>query len=88
MGYKLCKFCENHGRDTPLWGVYMSHFDQMSVVGKNFSFGGPIPLSLHHWGWNLAWRRGPSPPPCHISPLSVQRVAQGRKSSKSASCVT
>ena len=30
--------------------------------------------TLHRWGWNLAWRRGlRSPPPCQISPPSVQR---------------
>jgi len=32
--YKLCKFCKlckNHARDTPLWGVYIPHFDQISV---------------------------------------------------------
>jgi len=26
MGYKLCKFCENRTRDTPLQGVYIPHF--------------------------------------------------------------
>jgi len=30
-GYKLCKFCDNHGRDTLLRGVYILHFDQISV---------------------------------------------------------
>ena len=30
-GYKLCKFCESRARDTPLRGVYIPHFDQMSV---------------------------------------------------------
>jgi len=25
------KFCENRARDTPLWGVYIPHFDQISV---------------------------------------------------------
>jgi len=37
-------------------------------------FWGFSPLrgnALHWWGWNLAWR---SPPPCHISPPSVQRL--------------
>ena len=33
-----------------------------SNLSKNFSFGGPTPLSLHRWGWNLAWRREPSAP--------------------------
>jgi len=31
MGYKLCEFCENRARDTSLRGVYISHFDQISV---------------------------------------------------------
>jgi len=31
MGYKHCRFCENCARDTPLWGVYIPHFDQISV---------------------------------------------------------
>jgi len=29
--YNLCKFCENRARDTPLWGVYIPHFDQISA---------------------------------------------------------
>jgi len=36
MGSKLRKFYENRARDTPLRGVYIQHFDQIS---KNFSFG-------------------------------------------------
>jgi len=31
MGYKLYKFYENRARDTPLRGVYIPHFDQISV---------------------------------------------------------
>jgi len=27
----LCKLCENRARDTPLRGVYIPHFDQISV---------------------------------------------------------
>ena len=30
-GYKLCKFYENHARGTPLRGVYIPHFDQISL---------------------------------------------------------
>jgi len=37
MRYKLCKFCENRARDTPLQGVYIPHFGQiwvkMSILG-------------------------------------------------------
>jgi len=59
-GYKLCKFfCENCARDTPLQPLYSTFWSNLS---KNFGFGGPIPLSLHQWGWNLAWRSGPSVP--------------------------
>jgi len=59
-------------------GVYIPHFDQISV--KNVSFGNPIPLSLHRWG--EIWQGGgdlQSPPPllrakfhphrCNVSPL-------------------
>jgi len=31
MCYKLCKFCANRGRDTPLWGVYIPHFGEIRV---------------------------------------------------------
>ena len=57
MRYKLCKFGENCARDTPLRGVYIPHFRQIWV---KISIRGPTPLSLHRWGWNLAWRRVPN----------------------------
>ena len=31
MGYKVCKFCENRERNTPLRGVYIPHFGQIWV---------------------------------------------------------
>jgi len=31
-GYKLCKFYENRARGTPLRGLYIPHFDQISVI--------------------------------------------------------
>jgi len=31
MGYKLCKFCENRARYTPLRGVYIPDFGQTRV---------------------------------------------------------
>ena len=31
MRYKLCKFCENRARDTPLRGVYIPDFGQIWV---------------------------------------------------------
>jgi len=74
MRYKLCKFCENRARDTPLWGVYISDFGQIwvkiSILGVlhpcRCTDGGEI----FHGGGDL-W----SPPPWKISPPSVQRVA-------------
>ena len=73
MGYKLCIFCENCARHTPLHGVFIPHFNQIWVkTTKNFSFWGPTPLSLHRWGLNLARRRGPAkfhPHRCNVSPM-------------------
>ena len=31
MEYKHCKFYEDRARDTPLWGIYVAQFDQISV---------------------------------------------------------
>jgi len=31
MRYKLSKFYENHAKDTPLRGVYIPHFNKISV---------------------------------------------------------
>jgi len=55
MTYKFCKFRKSHARDTPLQGVYIPKF---GGLGKIFSFGGSIPLSLHRWERNFA-RSGP-----------------------------
>ena len=30
-GYKLRKLCKNRARNTPVWGVYIPHFDQISA---------------------------------------------------------
>jgi len=76
-GYKLCKFYDNRARATPLIGVYIPHFDEISV--KICTDG----------GWNLARRRGPLVPSSvpNFTP-SVQHVTPaGRKTSKSASRV-
>ena len=74
MRYKLCKFCENRARDTPLRGVYIPHFDQISV--KISVLGLLYPNRCTDWGeiWHGGGDLG-SPPPCQISPPSVQRVA-------------
>ena len=56
-------------------------------MSKNSNFGGPTPLSLHRWGWNLAWRRGPflrakfHPHRCNVSPLRGEKP-QNRPFSK------
>jgi len=68
--YKVCIFSVNRARDTPLRGVYIPHFDQISV---KFQFCGP-------YTFIVAPLHPRSRPPCQISPSSVQRVANaGRK---------
>jgi len=86
MWYELCKFCENRARDTPLRGVYIPHFDQISA--KVSVLGVLYPYRCTDGGEIFRGRgdRLRSPPPRQISPPSVQRVAgAGRKTSKSAS---
>jgi len=77
MRYKLCKFCENRARDTPLRGLYIPHFGQiwvkLSILGSYNLVVAPMGVKLDIW--NLDQR---SPPPCQISPLSAQRVAPCR----------
>jgi len=48
MGYKLCKFYENRTRDTPLRGVSIRHFDQISV--KISVLGLLYPNRCTDWG--------------------------------------
>jgi len=65
MRYKICKFCEIVQGIRPC-GAFILHIS--AKLSKNFNFGGPTPLSLHRWGWNLAWREGGdqrSPPSRH-----------------------
>jgi len=74
MRYKFCKFCENRARSTPLWGVYFPHIGQIWVKISVFVVLHPCRctdgVEIWHGGG------GPkSPPPCQISPPSVQRVA-------------
>jgi len=65
-------------RDTPLWGVYMPHFDQISVKISVLRLLYPNRFT----DWGEIWH----PPPWPTSPQSVRRVAPaGRKTSKSAS---
>jgi len=48
MMYKLCKFYGNRARDTPLWGVCIAHFDEISV--KISVFGLLYPNRCTDWG--------------------------------------
>ena len=76
MRYKLCKFCENRARDTPLRGVYMPDFGQIWV---KISIWGV----LHPCRCTDGVKKVPSS--IQISLPSVQRVAPaGRKTSKLA----
>ena len=68
MRYKLCKFCENRARDTPLQGVYIPHFGKIWV---KFSILGLLhPCRCTDGGeiWQGGGDRRWSPPPCQISP--------------------
>ena len=85
MRYKLCKFCENRARDTPLRGIYIPHFDQISV--QNFSFGvlysyrctdggeiwhGPLLHAKFHPHWcNVSPLRGEKPQNWPLSNLNT-----------------
>jgi len=63
-GYKLCKFYENCGRGTPLRGVYIPHFDKISV---KISVLGVLYSNRCTNGAKFGT------PPCQISPRSVHR---------------
>ena len=67
-------FYENRARDTPLWGIYIPHFDQMSV---KISVWGSHTLIVAQTGVKFGMEEGTSVP--NFTP-SVQRVAlQGEK---------
>jgi len=63
----LCKLCENRARDVPLWGVYIPHFDQISV---KISVLGVLYLYRCTNGVEFGTEEGMTfgPPPCQISP--------------------
>jgi len=83
MRYKLCKFCENRARDTPLRGVHIPDFGQIGVKisilgvlhpcrctdgGEIWLAGGDPP--------NLACRTGHAkfhPHRCNVSPLRGEK---------------
>ena len=84
MWYKLCKFCENCARDTPLRGVYISHFYQISVkisaLGSYTLMIAPIGGKIWHGGTEDP--KVPSSMPNFI-PIGACRLC-GAKTSKSA----
>ena len=69
--YKLCKFCENRARDTTLRGVYIPHFDQISVKISVFSVLYPYRCVNEGEIWHAVGDLQ-SPSPCQISPSLVQ----------------
>jgi len=76
--YKLCKFCENRIRNTLLRGVYIPHFDQISV--KKFQFWGSYALILAPMEVKFGTEEGTFVP--NFTP-SMQHVAPaGRKTSQ------
>jgi len=69
--YKLCNFCENLARDTPLWGIYNTHFGQISV---KISVWGSYSLTIAPIRVKFGTERGPlrakfHPDGCNVSPL-------------------
>jgi len=84
-GYKLCKFYENHARGTPLRGVYIPHFDQISV--KILVLGVLYPNRCTDGGEILHGEEGPllrakfHPHQCNVSPLRGEKP-QNRPLSK------
>jgi len=93
MGYKLCKFCENRTRDTPLWGVYIPHFCEISVktsilgsytlvvapMGVKFGvgFGRLLHAKFHPHRCNKSPLRGEKPQNRPLSKLNTGRLALG-----------
>ena len=80
-GYKLCKFCEIRARDTPLQGVYIPHFDQISV---EISVLGSYTITVAPIGVKFG-TSAPSPVP-HFTPIGATVAPALRaKNLKSAS---
>jgi len=78
MGYKLCEFCENRARDTPVRAVNIPHFGQICVKISVFvvlhpcccTDGGEI---WHGGGGDLVMRAKFHPHRCNVSPLRGEK---------------
>jgi len=83
MGYKLCKFCENRARDTPLRGVYIPHFGQIWVKISVFGVLHPCLCTdggeIWHGEGDLHAKFNPYR--CNVSPVWVEKP-QNRPLSK------
>jgi len=79
MEYKLCKFCENSARDTPLCDVYIPHFDQISVknsvLGVKFGMEVGGSAKFHRHRCNVSILRGEKPQNQPLSNLNNRRFA-------------
>jgi len=89
MGYKLCKFCENRARDTPLRGVYIPHFGQIWVKisvlgvlhpyrctdGVRFGMGPFLHAKFHPHRCNVSPLRGEKPQNRPLSKLNTSACA-------------
>jgi len=85
MTYKLCNFCENRARDTPLRGVYIPDFGQIwvkiSILGVlhrcRCTDGGKILLhaKFHPYRCNVSPLRGEKPQNRPLSKLNTGRFA-------------
>ena len=83
-GYKLCKFYENRARDTPLQGIYIRHFNQIS---EKIQFWESYTLIVALMGVKFGTEEGTErEDEARDLSQSVQHVAPaGQKNSKSAS---
>jgi len=73
--YKLCEFCENRARDMTLRGVYIPHFDQISVkisiLGILYPYRCTDGGEIWHGGGDLGplVRAKFHPHRCNVSPV-------------------
>jgi len=92
MRYKFCAFCENRARDTPLRGVYITHFGQIWVKISILRVLHPCRCTDGGEIWHGEWRMeegtfGPllrakfHPHWCNVSPLRGEKP-QNRPLSK------